>query len=336
MFNVSRLKKITLPLLVVIAIGLVLFQLLKHPTPPSSSSIPSPTPNPDTPQTSQINLAKPQLTSQNRSFGLNSASQLTEFISGSQIILHPDPIYKFFPSGDQLFAISQNRQQIFQFDLNSQSAPKIHNLKAYSPLLSLALSPDNKTVYFMGKYNSKTFTSTVYKTGSSFSKPQPISTTTHSGNDLLFLNPELLAIVHRGEDANSNYLKLIQPTDGKPIKAIPANQFALSPKQDFLATTTNNQVVFYRISKDLITPHIPTNLLKISFIFWKDDSTLGILANSDSGTLLTEASPLSQTIIRTYQIPELSNNGVRSLLSSNQDRILVLDQNDQILSINLE
>lgn len=277
-------------------------------------------------------LEPAQLTENNKLIGINKNSQISIFDNYNEQIVYINPVSLFSYRNGVLAVLDKDKPILSIIDINTKQVTNNYNLSPYLPIVSISLSLDGKSLYFLGKYNSNTYESNIYVTPTVEFNPSFVVSTKTTKIDVL--EKATLLASRYTDGPGSSYAEIIDVLSKRTTKRFSVDSYSISPTRKRIAISLLSRVTVFDISKgQLINPLlIPTQ--KPSFLLWEDESIFIVISNNENAAVFYKYDlkniPLSPEVVYT-----LNANFVRSVISNSSKTIVILDKNDKVYMIGL-
>ncbi len=273
-----------------------------------------------------------QLINDNELLGFNKSSQISIFNNNEEQIVYGSPVRLFSYNNDRLVVLEKDTN--IMTTINFLTKQKIYTVDSsqYQPIISVSLSVDGKSLYFLGKYNSETHESNLYMSPTASFNPILIISTKTTKIEALS-NSTLLAYRYT-DQPNASYVEIIDASSKKTAKQYLVDFYSISPSKEKIAISLLSKITVFDISNNQLVSPISVPAQKPSFVLWKDDVTLIVISNNDNRAIFFKYG-LDKNNSNPEIIYTLDDDFIRSVVASSSKIIVVLNKYDKIFKINL-
>lgn len=221
----------------------------------------------------------------------------------------------------------RNNTEIIVLNTTTGSSRRI-NLSDYAPIISVAISDDSQTIYFLAKFDIEKKNPTLYSINSQGGNATNITDTRALKVEYWKDNTVILFENVHALDQGSVH---VYDTQNKAeVFTGRANTYIISPNKDYLALQTSRNITIVN-RQDYKTE--TTSLSFADFVAWKDGSNLTVLRNRNNSV---EYATISLNPIRQSSfIKIMDGKQVRSLFGVNDGKITFQDITDSVFTLDL-
>jgi hypothetical protein len=320
---------ITALLILITTLGFALYYANETPDSPPTQERPSPRelPEIETP----LEIVQPKF-GQARMFGIDRHTLLlTDYTNPQEPqAVYPKPIEGYTYQHPLVLIIpTSSNGRVVTINLDSNQTQTI-DLQAFVPIDAISLSPDASTVYFIGKRDNRTRTSTLFS--SPTTKIQPIPVSTNSYTSVQALNNSVLALAE-ADGSDLSRLYIIDAISGTTSDGITFNRYSVSPAETHLnlITSTTTSIVNLPSGQKLAE-------FNGSYIdsIWTSENNLHLFTNRLEGAYFQTVDLTHLTPSAARPIPSLQGKLILSILGTQSNRFYIYNHLGFIDSISLE
>jgi len=203
--------------------------------------------------------------------------------------------------------------------------------KEVSPVISISLNPDGKSMFLLGKYNPATRASILYL--SPLDKFLPEEKGSFVADAVQSLPDDKIVLSLSADAADLSRFSVFDLVNSKYLYQAKGNGILLSPYYESLAVYSSNNIAIVSL-KSFKSKNYPFSF-ENQKIFWKTQSSLGILTNSFPGVKVSLIDIQSGSQTSSIKIPQLDQISVRFILGYLENTLYLLDADGKIWPIAL-
>lgn len=221
---------------------------------------------------------------------------------------------------DKITVINIENGQLVSFDA-----------KQVSPVISISLNPDGKSIFLFGKYNPATRAAILYL--SPLNKFLPEEKGSFVADTVRSLPDNKIVLSLSADAADLSRFSVFDVTNAKYLYQTTGSGILVSPIYENLAVYSTNNVKVVSLSS------FNQKTFPFSFenqkIFWKTQSSLGILTNSFPGIKVSLIDVQSGSQTSSIKIPQLDQISVRFILGYLENTLYLLDTDGKVWPVAL-
>lgn len=265
----------------------------------------------------------------NNSYGINRENgNLIKIEDGKEKIVYSGKTKDYAIGKDILIVLDQeDLNQIAVVDSNTLETRRINKKELY-PITSIALSGDEKFIYFLAEFNIRNKISNLYATEIDGSNTIKITETT--AQSVKYLKNSIVVLFEENHDLNKNRVILFDTDKKEEVLYKYTNKFSISPNKAYISLHKTNNIEL------LNTDSYKSNsnkILESSRSIWRDNNTLYIFRNNEENVYLSKvtANPFN---VEDF-ILLLEGISLQNIIGFMGDKIYLQDYENKIFSIKL-
>lgn len=265
----------------------------------------------------------------NNSYGINRENgNLIKIEDGKEKIVYSGKTKDYAIGKNILIVLDQEDQnQIIVIDSSTLKTRRISKKELY-PITSIALSDDEKFIYFLAEFNIRNKISNLYTTEIDGSNTIKITGTT--AQSVKYLKNSIVVLFEENHDLNKNRIILFDTNKKEEILYKYTNKFSISPNKIYISLHKTNNIEL------LNTDNYKSNSSKIldsSRSTWRDSNTLYIFRNNEENVYL------SKVTANPFKVEDFSllleGISLQNIIGFMGDKIYLQDYENKIFSIKL-
>jgi hypothetical protein len=230
---------------------------------------------------------------------------LIKIDQGTISTIYAKPVYSFSFSYPLVALIEEaDKSKIITIDLTNNKVSTL-DASGSAPIVSVSLSKDVKSVYFLGNYDLRTRYSKLYKASLSKFVPEEIFTT--QANIVNYLSESFILLLEEADGLDLSKAFILSLEDYKVKHTAMCNYYKVSSSREKIAFVSSQNITLFEINSLKTTSKSFSNIESAD---WKNDITLLVVDKTnveqkiyylDTNALsLTE--PFTQTAVNNMDI----------------------------------
>ncbi len=212
-------------------------------------------------------------------FGINeNDGSLIRFKDGVQTTIYSGKVHDYYVKENTAIVLDDSDlSKIIVINLETKLRREI-NLKTISPIISVTLSDDLQTIYFLSEFSINTKLPKLNSVP--INGGQPVEIIETKAQNVRYLKNDILLLFVENHDHDKNDLIFFDVNKNQTILSKTINSYLVSPDRNNVSLQTSNKVEIVSTSNfSLRSKSIETS----SRSAWKDNNTLVIFRNDDKG-----------------------------------------------------
>lgn len=286
-------------------------------------------------KTSQVTSVKPFSTTnlspltKDALVGIDQAtSYLVKITQKSIATLYSKPVafYSFVPPLVALVEVN-DPTKIVLLDIEKGSL-RAFSAEGLSPIVSVSLAPDLKSIYFLASYNANARNSKLFSSGIDVFSPKELFVTSADKVEVASL-PQVI-LFESADALDKSSLTVFDVEKKRAVASLTGNSYLLSPTKGVVAVQSSNSIIFVNLNtfSKKIFPFSSSNRYA-----WKNDLLVVLVKNRLPGVEISYLNGQSLTTTSSLPIVALESVSVRSVAGVIGDYLFLADTQGKLWQI---
>lgn len=265
--------------------------------------------------------------SQGNIYGIDKRNgNLISFENGNEKVIYSGSVKDYDIGTNKAVILDSDRlSEVVVVDLNTLKQSKI-NLEKYSPIISVSISIDESTVFFLAEFSITDKISSLNQMSINGSSISNITET--KSQSIKYLKNQNILLFEENHDEDKNTVNIYNIGNKTILKTIKTSTYSISPETTKILLQRSNAVEI--LDLDSLKSNIG-NIQTGSRSAWKDDSTVINFRNTGGNVLFTVVYTNPFKIVSQQTL--LENTSLLNVFGFIGEDLYLQDYNENIFSL---